>query len=513
MTSTSTSTLFFRQNLYLCLFMKRYLTPILKYGVLFLLIYTPVFGYLETLPIRIWDEARLAINAYEMHQNGDLIVTHFEGEPDMWNTKPPLLIWLQVLGMKLFGVGELAVRLPSAIAAFFTCLALLLFGQRYMKSYWFGFMAVMVLITSYGYINTHASRTGDYDAMVALFMTLSALSFFAWCETKRTVHLYMVFLALALGVLTKGITGLMFLPALAIYSLIAKQFIPLLKNRHFYFGILGFVILVGSYYGLREFHNPGYWQAVQENELGGRYLDVLEGNKGSFWHFYNNLIDHKFTTWYLLIPCGLLVGFFIKDRKINRLTTFSSLILFTYFLVISTSKTKLDWYDVPMYPFLALVVAVFLFSVFRFLEQSKSISKRFTFNVIPYLFIFLMLTSPYQSMVGKTYKPKEYPWHEEFYEIGYYLKKGIKGKYDLNDKFLLYDGYYAHNLFYINILNDKGVNISLKDWTKLEAGDVVLTHHSHLKDYIATHYTSEVIETTGNVITYKIHGNNEQNND
>src|SRR5690606_9717613 len=100
----------------------------------------------------IWDEARLAINAYEMSQNGNLIVTYFDGAPDMWNTKPPLLIWIQALFIKMFGFNELAIRLPSAIAALFTCVVILIFSEKYLKNFWFGFIAVVVLVTSQGYI-------------------------------------------------------------------------------------------------------------------------------------------------------------------------------------------------------------------------------------------------------------------------------------------------------------------------------------------------------------------------
>ncbi len=47
-----------------------------KYLILAILVYMPIFGHLDTLPIRIWDESRLAINAFEMYKNGDFIVTH-----------------------------------------------------------------------------------------------------------------------------------------------------------------------------------------------------------------------------------------------------------------------------------------------------------------------------------------------------------------------------------------------------------------------------------------------------
>lgn len=36
------------------------------------------------------DEARHGINAYEMMQSGDYVVTTYRGEPDYWNLKPPL---------------------------------------------------------------------------------------------------------------------------------------------------------------------------------------------------------------------------------------------------------------------------------------------------------------------------------------------------------------------------------------------------------------------------------------
>ena len=42
--------------------MKKLSSGHLKYIVLAALVYLPVFGHLDALPIRIWGEARLAIN-------------------------------------------------------------------------------------------------------------------------------------------------------------------------------------------------------------------------------------------------------------------------------------------------------------------------------------------------------------------------------------------------------------------------------------------------------------------
>src|SRR6266542_1360601 len=291
--------------------------------LLAILSYFPLFGHLDTLPVRLWDESRLAINAYEMNNDGDWIVTHFDGKPDMWNTKPPLMIWLQVGLMKCIGTNELSLRLPSAFAAFFTCALLMFIAVRYVKDFWFGFIAVIVLITSQGFIHEHASRTGDYDTLVTLFITAACLSFFLFIENQKIKYLYLFFAALILAMLAKGITVMLFIPALLAYSVIRRQFVQILKNKHFYLALVSFLLVAFGYYALREHYNPGYIQAVYDNELGGHYLKVIEGNSGDFWYFYQNIINKRLSEWMLLIPCGLAIGLVSKDTKLSRLTFFS----------------------------------------------------------------------------------------------------------------------------------------------------------------------------------------------
>jgi len=486
--------------------MKFYLDTVFKVLLLAILLYFPVFGNITTLSIRTWDEARLAVNAYEMYKNGDLIVTHYMGQPDMWNTKPPLLIWIQAAFMGLFGVGELAVRLPSAFAALFTCIALLVFSIKYIKDYWFGFIAVVVLITSQGYVDYHSTRTGDYDALLTLFTTLSGLLFFAYCEAKNIRYLYLFFLFTSLAVLTKSVTGLLFLPAIVLYSILYKEFIPLLKNKHFYFGILLFLFFVFGYYLLREAFNPGYIAAVKENELGGRFLNVIENHQHGFMFYYNNMVDYRYSEWMLFIPCGLLIGLFIKNERMKRLTVFSSLMIILFFLVISSAQTKLQWYDVPFYPFLAILISVFLYFIYTLLMESDFIKKKLSYNIFPYMFLFLIFLYPYKEIIGKTFKPKELSWNVNETNIQYYLKDAIKNKADVNNSYILTEEYIGHLLFYTNILNDKGVNISFKGKEMFQAGDTVIVWQEKMLHELEKRYSYESIKEHKNIQTYIIHG-------
>lgn len=481
----------------------------IKYVLLIVIISIPIFGHLDTLPIRIWDESRQAVSAYEMLNNGNYLVTQYEGNPDMWNTKPPLLVWTQVILMKLIGANELSVRLPSAIAALLTCIVMLIFLQKYTRKPWIGIIAVLVLVTSQGYLGLHSARTGDYDAMLTLFTTLAGLLYFTYCETQKNRYLYMFFVSLTLAVLTKGVVGLMFLPALLIYTLLRRQLIQLLKNKSLYLGIAFFMAFVLGYYLLREIYNPGYIEAVRNNELGGRYLNVLENHRHDFWFYLNNFIERKIPLWNLLIPCGLAIGLFIKDKKINRLTHFLLLMITTFFLIISSAQTKLEWYDVPMYPFLAIAASIFIYYIFERLENIEYLRQRFVVNVIPFIFLFLLCIVPYKSIIDTTHKPKEFYWDKEFYAIGYYLKASLKGFYDVDNKYLLFDGYNAHNLFYINLLNDKGIKISFKDRHNLSPDDVVIANQSVVKQYLVEHYNYEILQEVENVVTYKIYGNKE----
>jgi hypothetical protein len=136
-------------------------------------------------------------------------------------------------------------------------------------------------------------------------------------------------------------------------------------------------------------------------------------------------------------------------------------------------------------------------------------NQRLTFNVFPFLLLIVIGITPYLNIIDKTYKPKENYNDSIFYELGYYLKDALKGKHDLNDKFLLYEGYNAHNKFYIHILKDKGVSIDIKDWTKLESEDVVIAQQARLKEKLRNHYHYEVLQEEGNVTTYKIYGSKE----
>lgn len=371
--------------------------------LILILAYFPIFLHLENLSIREWDEARRSINAYEMYKSGNFLVQSFDGRPDMWNTKPLLLTWLQTLGMHIFGPGELALRLPSAIAAYLLVIGLLIFDIKYTRTFWFGFFSVMVLITANGYIQKHATRTGDYDSLLTMFTTFYCLAFFYYLESRKTRILYLAFIMLTFAVLTKSVMGLFFLPGLFIYVLIRGNLLALLKNKHFYFGAVIFVFLTGGYYLLRESINPGYLHAVYDNELGGRYMEVVEEHQEGYWFYFNNLYFTFFKEWFWFLPLGLIAGLITKVKEIRRITLFSALMIVTYFLVISSSKTKLYWYGTPMYPFLAMICAACIYYVFTLIKDRVKLGPAWVNTLLLVILIGGLYYRFYKKVIDRIY--------------------------------------------------------------------------------------------------------------
>ncbi|MDQ3049293.1 MAG: glycosyltransferase family 39 protein, partial [Bacteroidota bacterium] len=311
----------------------------------------PLFNNLSYLPIRLFDESRLACNALEMSRDYEFLVVQYKNEPEMWSTKPPLMIWCQMICIKLFGENEFAIRFPAALSGLFTILLVFVFLEKVTKKALFAFIASLVLIATPGYVTEHGTRTGDYDSMLVLFLMMQLFSFYLYLENSgNKKYWYLSCLAVVLAVYTKGIAGLMFLPGLFLFALFTKQLAIIFRARETWIGVITTVIIIFVYYGLREMYNPGYIHKVIENEIAFRYFDVNEGHVGE-WNFYLDYLQNTgYAAWYLIALAGIVCIFFTKNALLKKVGLFSALNGFVFLFVISYSQTKIYWYALPLYP-------------------------------------------------------------------------------------------------------------------------------------------------------------------
>jgi 4-amino-4-deoxy-L-arabinose transferase-like glycosyltransferase len=468
-----------------------------------------LINHLDKQVIRKWDESRVAINAYEMNQTGFSIVTTYDYKPDMWNVKPPLLIWCQTACMKMFGTTEVAVRLPAALGALLTCCLLMWFSMKYFKSYWFGLFSVVVLVSSKGFVFEHAARSGEYDGLMVLFTTFYAICFFLYLELKdeetRKRYLNLTFVGLTLAVMTKGIAGLLITPGILLYMLFRKQFLPTLKRKQSYINLALFLSIVFGYYFLREYYTPDYMATVWQEELAGRYEDRGDPNVHVWWYF-ERFININFVYWYPVLILSSVIVFFQKNKLLKQLVIYCLLISTLFLILLSNGGTQLQWYDMPMYPFLSLVTGITFYVFIKKIVEFFKLKELNYLTILPYILALAVCIPAYKTILTDvSYQPDKDD--EAQYDVTYYLREAYQGRRNIDDYFYVANKYTPHNLFYLRKLNDeKNASVDSKDHKKLEIGDKAIVHQDDLKKYIETHYDTHTLEQYKTVRVYEIKG-------
>src|SRR5262245_53604330 len=146
----------------------------------------------------LWDidEGLNAEAAREMLASGNYVVPTFNYR--LRSAKPVLLYWLQVGSYQLFGVSEVAARLPSALATLLAVLAIYelgraLFGVRA------ALLAGVMLATTVSAIA--AAHFANPDALLLAFTTWTMALYYRYWQTRRAWWLYGAAAACGLAVL------------------------------------------------------------------------------------------------------------------------------------------------------------------------------------------------------------------------------------------------------------------------------------------------------------------------
>jgi 4-amino-4-deoxy-L-arabinose transferase-like glycosyltransferase len=309
-------------------------------------------------PLVLWDESRLAVNAIEMSQSGLSLVTTYGFQPDLWNTKPPLMIWLMVGSLKLFGPAEWALRLPALLAATGTIAVVIQFTHQIARSAVAALFAGVLLATSPTFFGVHVAVTADYDALLCLFTTASSCLLFhefhrARPRPSRVLAAAVLVIA---AVLTKGIAGLIPAAGIAAYLTAVHRWNRLHERPVYVAAAVCTLAAVCTFYVSRECVAPGYLAAVSRNELGGRYLSTIEGHAGPRLYYLSLLANGGFSlsTVGLLTPLALAVA----RVRVRAGLAFSSCVSFSVLAVLSLGATKIAWYAAPVLPFMSISAAL-----------------------------------------------------------------------------------------------------------------------------------------------------------
>ncbi len=487
----------------------------LRFLFFLIVIAIPLFAHLEELPIQLWDEGRLAMKAVEMSRYGNWLVPSYFHVPDMISVKPPLLTWIQVIFIKILGEGELAIRLPSALAAFAVCLMFYWLLEIKYKFKWMGILASFVFVTSRGVIFVHSSRTGDYDAMLTLFTFSYSLTWFLFIEEEKRKYYWWSCLFILLAYFVKDIQGMMFLPTLLVYAALRKKLKLVFFSPATYLGVVAILVPIVLYYVAREKLTPGYFQSVLDNDMIGRYASTIENHLEPPLHYVDQLIKYKFNKWWWMLVPGLWFGLRNRNELIKHLTQFCLVTGGLYIFILSLAKTKIFWYLMPAFPMLAIIVAIFIYHIFNALMTETSLAffeerlkvRTGLKNLIAFIFLVFIFFEPYAAVLDVVFAA---PPLEEYMpsnnDMAEYLKEVVVHDKKLPPNTTIGDINSENIAFYAYVLEKANLPLKIDYENKLEKADHILVWTIAAKRRVEQHYINKHIDSIGAVVLYKIEG-------
>ncbi|MGA7908490.1 MAG: glycosyltransferase family 39 protein [Candidatus Sulfotelmatobacter sp.] len=239
----------------------------LSYGAVVLVFLTVYLGSLFSPPLLDDAASTHAEAAREMFVTGDYVTLHVNGV--RYLEKAPLPYWLVAFSYRVFGVNEFAAHLPMALAVMLLgvlgfCWAKRAFGERA------GIYAALFVYTCAGVFLF--TRILIPDVLLSLLIAASLYFFLTALERGAGEwRWYAGYVAMALGVLTKGLIALVFPGAAAFLFLLATRDWRRWREFRLFSGLLLLVAIAAPWHVLAALRNP-----------------AGQGHHGFLWFYFVN---------------------------------------------------------------------------------------------------------------------------------------------------------------------------------------------------------------------------------
>jgi 4-amino-4-deoxy-L-arabinose transferase-like glycosyltransferase len=310
--------------------------------------------------------------ARTMMASGDWVTARLDGV--VYLEKSPLEYWVMAASYKIFGVHDWAARIPIALSAIALAWLTAAFG-RWAFGVRAGFYAGLVMATCIGlWLFT---RILIPDVMLTFTIAFSIWAFLrALEEEEARPHLwaYGMWVSLALGFLLKSLVGIVFpIAAGLLYLLFTRQLLAWKswKRLRIFGGTAIFLLISAPWHILATLHNPPYWAWTLKsgpghyhgflwfyfiNEQLLRFLNMRYPRDYNtvprLWFWLFHLI--WLFPWSVYLPAVAKLSFKPVDRA-GR-TRLLALCWTGFVLVFFTFSTTQEYYSMPCYPALALLL-------------------------------------------------------------------------------------------------------------------------------------------------------------
>jgi len=340
-----------------------------RYQLIVLLAATAIyFGCIVSPPALMDDvDAVQAQIARNMLESGDWVTARLNGV--VYLEKSPLIYWSMAVSYAIFGVHDWAARIPLALGVVLLCWLTARFA-RWAFNETAGLYAGLILATCIGlWLFT---RIQIPDAILTATITLAMWSFLQAMESGKAKHAYVMSAAMATGLLLKGLIAMLFpVAAILLWLIIAGRWSEWRKLRPFA-GALILLAIAAPWHVLATLRNPPYFDFTMKSEAGQYH--------GFIWFYffnehvfrflnmrwprdYNTVPRYLFWLFHLLwlFPWSFYVPAIAKLRfePVDRAgaTRLLALCWTGFLLLFFTLSTTQEYYSMPCYPALALLLA------------------------------------------------------------------------------------------------------------------------------------------------------------
>jgi len=310
--------------------------------------------------------------ARNMLQSGDWVTARLDGIAYL--EKSPLKYWLMALSFKIFGVHDWAARIPLALATILLCWVTARFGA-WAFGRRAGMYAGLALGTCVGLFLF--TRILIPDVMLTLVITLAMWGLLRTLEEAEPhpgVWGLVPWASMGVGLLLKGLIAAVFPAAAAVvYLSLTGQ---LLRRKTWMRlrplpGIVLLLAIAAPWHVLATLRNPPYLDFTMHSESGSYH--------GFFWFYFINEHVLRFLNlryprdyntvprlyfwlfhllwlfpWSVYFPAVWKLSFGKSDR--GSRTRMLALCWTAFILVFFTFSTTQEYYSMPVYPALALLV-------------------------------------------------------------------------------------------------------------------------------------------------------------
>ncbi len=329
------------------------------------------------------DESKNATCAREMIQRGDYIVPTFNYE--LRTDKPPMHYYFMIIAYKLFGINEFSARFFSAVFGTLTVLITYLFARRILGVK-VAFLSSIVLVSSFHTaLQFHMAVPDPY---LIFYINAVFFSFYIWFKEGRNLFLYLMYISMGLGVLTKGPVAVV-LPSLIvlIYLIYMRSLnVKTLSNMKIIRGFFIITFISLPWYIAVGIKTDWIWvyEFLFKHNIG-RFSKPMEGHGGSF------LLPSIFV-FFGLFPFSVFIiqSLFVSWKdKFKDVLVYLLIVSLVYVGFFSLSGTKLPNYTVPSYPALSIILGYFLSK----LNPSNIKKLKISLSIIVYILISIVVSA------------------------------------------------------------------------------------------------------------------------